>query len=154
MPVKDLSQTRLHWDTVGSNQCMLIYMCVCVGQLFVTMGRSMRRIYSTHLCQFVNELIVQNTNNGQCVSEDFGGFIGTDNGWKVVLESNHISQLSHCLLPLCVWEKAGKHTHTHAAQQSAEEMKKNSSNANNSKTLSCFFQRASSHIDMYYFNDE
>lgn len=51
-------------------------------------------------------------------------------------------------------EKAGKHTHTHAAQQSAEEMKKNSSNANNSKTLSCFFQRASSHIDMYYFNDE
>lgn len=31
---------------------------------------------------------------------------------------------------------------------------KNSSNANNSKTLSCFFQRASSHIDMYYFNDE
>lgn len=29
----------------------------------MTMGRSMRRIYSTHLCEFVNELIVQNTNN-------------------------------------------------------------------------------------------
>lgn len=85
-------------------------------------------------------MIVQNTNNGQCVSEDFGGFIGTDNGWKVVLESNHISQLSHCLLPLCVWEKAGKHTHTHAAQQSAEEMKKIAQTQITAKHYHAFFR--------------